>query len=256
MNFLNDLFSLKGKVAIVTGSSKGIGREIAIAVAKAGADVALVARNEKELNSVVLEIKELGQQALAVPVDLLETSRIENEIKKINDYFGHIDILINNAGANVPKPATEVSVDDWDRVLDINLKSTFFVTQAVSKYMLPSKKGKVINMSSQMAFVGFYKRAAYSSSKGGLNQLTKALAIEWADHNINVNSIAPTFIKTPMTEPMFQDKEFLGEVMARIPLGRLGETKDLIGAVIYLASPASDLVTGHTLVVDGGWTVW
>lgn len=256
MAFINELFGLTGKVAIVTGASRGIGKEVAIALAKAGADVALIARNEKELNEVEQEIKQFGRNVLSVPMDLLEIDLMSTKIEQIHDYFGKIDILVNNAGINIPKPALDVTEEDWDKVLDINLKSTFFLCKTVAKYMIPNKNGKIINMSSQMAFVGYYKRAAYSSSKGGLLQLTRALAIEWSKHNINVNSIAPTFIDTPMTKPMFEDEVFLDDVLKRIPLGRLGKMEDLFGAVIYLSSTSSDMVTGHTVMVDGGWTVW
>ncbi|MDW0116214.1 glucose 1-dehydrogenase [Sporosarcina thermotolerans] len=256
MEFLTELFGLNGKVAIVTGSSRGIGKEVAISLAKAGADIALIARNEEDLNEVAREIEKHGRKALSVPMDLLNINEMEDKIKKIHTHFGKIDILVNNAGINIPKPALEVTEEDWDKVLDINLKSVFFLCKTVAKYMIPNNEGKIINMSSQMAFVGYYKRAAYSSSKGGLLQLTKSLAIEWSKYNINVNSIAPTFIETPMTKPMFEDKAFLEEVLNRIPLGRLGKIEDLFGAVIYLSSSSSDMVTGHTVMVDGGWTVW
>lgn len=256
MNILEDLFSLKDKVVIVTGASKGIGKELAIALAKAGANVALIARNEEDLNALTKELKKIGSDAYAVSMDLTKVEGIPSGIKKIHDYYGKIDILVNNAGTNIAVPAIEVSESDWDRVLDINLKSAFFISKSVAEYMIPRNKGKIINMSSQMALVGYYKRAAYSSSKGGLMQMTKALAIEWASHNINVNSVAPTFIETPMTKPMFEQEDFLEEVLSRIPMKRLGKAEDLFGAVIYLSSEASNLVTGHTLVVDGGWTTW
>ncbi|ARD49751.1 2-deoxy-D-gluconate 3-dehydrogenase [Sporosarcina sp. P33] len=253
---MKELFNLTDKVAIVTGASKGIGREIALALAKCGADVALIARGEKELIEVSKEIEELGRKSLVVPLDLMNIEEIDEKVELIQKHFGKIDILINNAGLNIAKPALEVTEEDWDLVLDINLKSVFFISKAVGKHMIPNKQGKIINMSSQMAFVGFYKRAAYSSSKGGITQMTKALSIEWAEHNVNVNAIAPTFIKTPMTESMFEEEGFQEEVLNRIPLKRLGKVEDILGAVIYLASPSSNLVTGHTLVVDGGWTAW
>jgi NAD(P)-dependent dehydrogenase (short-subunit alcohol dehydrogenase family) len=256
MEFINELFGLDGKVAMVTGASRGIGKEVAIALAKSGADVALIARNEDELNEVAKEIEQLGKRALSVPMDLLNVDGMADKIEEIYNHFGRIDILVNNAGINITKPAVEVTEEDWDRVLDINLKSVFFLCKNVAKYMIPNREGKIINMSSQMAFVGYYKRAAYGSSKGGLLQLTRNLAIEWSKYNIKVNSIAPTFIETPMTKAMFEDEEFLKDVLNRIPLGRLGQTKDLFGAVIYLSSSASDMVTGHTIMVDGGWTVW
>ncbi|OUM99621.1 MAG: 2-deoxy-D-gluconate 3-dehydrogenase [Paenibacillaceae bacterium ZCTH02-B3] len=256
MDILRKLYSLEGKTAIVTGASKGIGRAIAVALAQAGADVAVVARSEKELAEVADEIGRLGRNVLAVSMDLFQVRDIPEKVDAIHRHFGKIDILVNNAGMNIAKPAMEVTEEDWDKVLDLNLKSAFFMSQAVARHMIPRNRGKIVNMSSQMAFVGYYKRAAYCSSKGGLSQMTKALAIEWAKHRINVNAIAPTFIETPMTRPMFEDKSFLEDVLSRIPLGRLGTESDLFGAVIYLSSDASDLVTGHTLTVDGGWTVW
>lgn len=256
MDIVRQLFALDGSVAIVTGASKGIGREIAIALSKAGADVALVARDKDQLLEVCREVEALGRKAFPLALDLTDYESARIMADEVHSYFGKIDILINNAGMNIPKPALEVERQDWERVINLNLNSVFFSCQAVGKYMTAIKRGKIINMSSQMALVGYFKRAAYSSSKGGVMQLTKALAIEWAQYNINVNAIAPTFIETPMTRPMFEDADFLNDVLGRIPLGRLGKTDDLFGAIIYLSSPSSDFVTGHTLTVDGGWTVW
>ncbi len=253
---LNQLFNLKGKIAIITGGSKGIGKDLAKLLAQAGANIALIARNKKQLEEAAHEIEQTGVNVLPVSFDLTKVEDTPNVIEDIYNHFGKIDILINNAGINVAKPAVELSSQDWDTVLDINLKSVFFTSQAVGKFMINQKKGKIINMSSQMAFVGYYKRAAYSSSKGGLTQLTKALSIEWAPYQINVNAIAPTFIETPMTKSMFEDENFKLEVLNRIPLGRLAKTEDLFGGVLYLASHCSDMMTGQTLVVDGDWTVW
>ncbi|WP_330219535.1 glucose 1-dehydrogenase [Peribacillus muralis] len=253
---LNQLFNLNGKVAIITGASKGIGKDLAIMLARAGSDIAIIARNEEQLEEAAHEIERVGVKVLPVSFDLTKVEDTAHVMERIYKHFGRIDILINNAGINVAKPAEELTPQDWDKVLDINLKSVFFTSQAAGKYMIDQKKGKIINMSSQMAFVGYYKRAAYSSSKGGITQMTKALAIEWAPHQINVNAIAPTFIETPMTKQMFEDETFKREVLGRIPLGRLAKTEDLFGGVLYLASSSSDMMTGQTLVVDGGWTVW
>lgn len=249
-------FDLTDQTAIVTGASKGIGREMALLLAECGANVALIARSKEELDEVSREIEEMGRKSLPISFDLINTNEIEEVIGRIYKHFGRIDILINNAGINIPKPAEEVTIENWDLIMDINLKSVFFTSKAVGKYMKERNKGKIINMSSQMAFVGYYNRTAYSTSKGGITQLTKALAIEWASNNINVNAIAPTFIETPMTKIMFEDQEFKNEVLNRIPLGRLAKTEDLFGAIIYFASGASDMVTGQTLIIDGGWTVW
>jgi len=256
MDLVRQLFGLDGKIAIVTGASRGIGRDIALALARAGADLALVARDREQLEEVRREVERIGRRAFPVALDLTEDGAAARMADQVHDHFGTIDILVNNAGMNIPKPALEVERQDWERVIDLNLSSVFFSCQAVGAYMAANKRGKIINISSQMALVGYFKRAAYCSSKGGVMQLTRALAIEWAQYNINVNAIAPTFIETPMTRPMFEDADFLQDVLSRIPMGRLGKTDDLLGAVIYLSSPASDFVTGHTLTVDGGWTVW
>ncbi len=253
---INHLFNLSGKVAVITGASKGIGKDLAYLLAQAGADIAIVARNKQQLEEAAHEIGQTGVNVLPVSFDLTKVEETAQVMEGIYKHFGKIDILINNAGINVAKPAEVLTSQEWDTVLDINLKSVFFTSQAAGKYMIDQKKGKIINMSSQMAFVGYYKRAAYSSSKGGITQLTKALAIEWAPHQVNVNAIAPTFIETPMTKQMFEDETFKDEVLSRIPLGRLAKTEDLFGGVVYLASDCSDMMTGQTLVVDGGWTVW
>ncbi|WP_311200368.1 SDR family NAD(P)-dependent oxidoreductase [Oceanobacillus kimchii] len=250
------LFDLTGKTAIVTGAGKGIGRSIALMLAANGADVALMARNEDELSDVAKEIETIGQKALPIPVDLTNINEIQGVVDHVHQHFGKIDILINNAGMNIPKPAEEVTEEDWDRINDINVKGLFFISQAVGKYMKEAGKGKIINVSSQMAFVGYYKRSVYASTKGAITQMTKSLSIEWAKHNINVNAIAPTFIETPMTKAMLDDEDFKEDVLNRIPLGRLAKEEDLFGAFVYLASNASDMVTGQTVVVDGGWTVW
>ncbi len=253
---IHQLFSLEDKVAVITGASQGIGSEMAKLLGTAGAKVALVARNEKKLKSLAEEMMAAGHEAMPFPCDITKVEDISVMMKQIYDHFGQIDILINNAGINIAKPEDQVTEDDWDTVLDLNLKSVFFCCQAAGRYMKERKQGKVINISSQMAQVGYFKRAAYCSSKGGVTQLTRALAIEWSSYQINVNSIAPTFIETPMTEKMFDDPTFKSEVLSRIPLGRLAKTEDLFGALLFLSSSSSDMVTGQTLFVDGGWTVW
>lgn len=253
---IGSLFDLSGKTAIITGASKGIGKEFSLLLAENGVNVVLIARNSNELEKVKIQVEKSNGKAITLPMDLTETEKISEAVKEVYKQFGSIDILVNNAGVNIAKPAEEVTAADWDKVMDLNLKSTFFITQAVGKYMKEQKKGKVINISSQMAFVGYFDRSAYSTSKGGLTQLTKALAIEWAEHNINVNAIAPTFIETEMTKRMFEDAAFKNEVLSRIPLKKLSKEQDLFGALIYLSSNASNMVTGHTVIVDGGWTVW
>lgn len=225
-------------------------------LAEAGASVALVARDEQALQETARMIQEKGRSAEPFPFDLTSIGHLDELFGSIYKQFGRIDVLLNNAGTNIPAPAEEVTEKQWDRIHDINLKSVFFACQAAGKWMSEAGRGKIINMSSQMAFVGYYNRAAYSSSKGGITQLTKSLAIEWASDGINVNAVAPTFIETPMTEKMFEDTKFKEEVLARIPLGRLARPEDLFGAVAFLSSASSDMVTGQTILVDGGWTVW
>ncbi|MEN6464412.1 MAG: glucose 1-dehydrogenase [Syntrophaceae bacterium] len=248
-------FKLTGKVALVTGAGRGIGRDIALALAEYGADVAVCSRTPAELDKVRDAIEKLGRRALAVKADVTRITEIQGLVDKVAGAFGRIDILVNNAGINIPQFAVDVTEEAWDRIMDINLKGLFFCAQAVGKVMIAQKGGKIINISSQTGTVAIPKRAAYCASKGGVNQLTKLLALEWAEHGINVNAVAPTFIETPFTEPMFRDKEFRRFVDENIPLGRVGKPSDVTGAVVYLASSASDLVTGLILLVDGGWTI-
>nr|WP_303968615.1 glucose 1-dehydrogenase [Sporosarcina ureae] len=253
---MQSIFNLTGKVAVVTGASKGIGRDISLLLAEAGVDLAIIARSKNELDELSQEIQAKGRRVLPVSADLMDISSIPNIVDQIIRKYGRIDILINNAGINIPKPALETTEQDWDMVTDLNVKSLFFLTKEVGKHMCKQESGKVVNITSQMAFVGYYDRSVYCASKGSVTQMMKALAIEWAPHQINVNAVAPTFIETPMTKKMFQDPAFKEEVMSRIPLGRLAKSEDLFGAILYLSSGASDMVTGHTVVVDGGWTVW
>src|SRR5699024_10394909 len=208
---MGSIFDLSGKTAIITGATKGIGKEFAFLLARNGVNVALIARHTDLLEEVKEQIEKFDGNAYVLPMDLTETSKIIKAVEEVHEQFGSIDILVNNAGLNIAKPSEELTINDWDKVMDLNLKSTFFMTQAVGKYMKYQKRGKVINISSQMAFVGYFDRAAYSTSKGGLTQLTKALAIEWAEHNININAIAPTFIETEMTRKMFEDRAFKNE---------------------------------------------
>jgi len=254
MEPIHSEFDLSGKVAIVTGAGRGIGYHIALALARYGSDMVLCSRTASELEAVAEEIKKLKRRVIVRKMDIRKASEIQEMADDAVDAYGRIDILVNNAGINIPQWAVDVSEDAWDNIMDTNLKGLFFCAQAVGKVMLHQKSGKIINVSSQAGSVGLLQRAAYCSSKGGVDQLTRVLAIEWAPHNVNVNAIAPTFIETPFTEPMFKKEGFKDYVLGNIPLGRVGKPEDVIGAVIYLASGASDLVTGHTLLIDGGWT--
>lgn len=247
-------FDLSGKVAIVTGPGRGMGYHIALALAKYGADLVVCSRTLSELEKVRAEIEKLGRKVLVQKMDVTKIPEIHVMVEESVKAFGHIDILVNNAGINITQWAVDVTEEAWDKIIDTNLKALFFCAQAVGKVMIQQKKGKIINVSSQTGTVGIPQRAAYSSSKGGVNQLTKVLAIEWAQYNINVNAIAPTFIETPFTKPMFEKEGFREYVLGNILLGRIGQPQDVVGAVIYLASEASNLVTGHVLLIDGGWT--
>jgi NAD(P)-dependent dehydrogenase (short-subunit alcohol dehydrogenase family) len=236
-------FDLSGKVAIVTGAGRGMGYPIALGLARYGADLVLCSRTVSELEKVKTEIEMLGRRALVQRMDVTRIPEIGAMVEATLKTFGHIDILVNN-----------VTEEAWDKVFNTNLKGLFFCTQAVGKVMIRQKNGKIINVSSQSGVVGLLQRAVYCSSKGGVNLLTKVLAIEWAKYNINVNAIAPTFIETPFTKPMFEKEGFKEYVLGNIPLGRVGKPEDVVGGIIYLASGASDLVTGHILLIDGGWT--
>jgi NAD(P)-dependent dehydrogenase (short-subunit alcohol dehydrogenase family) len=247
-------FDLSGKVAVVTGAGRGMGQPVALALARYGADLVISSRTISELEKVKVEIEALGCRALIHRMDVTKIPDIHAMVEAALKTFGHIDILVNNAGVNAPQWAEDVTEEAWDKVLNTNLKGLFFCAQAVGKVMIRQKKGKIINVSSQSGVVGLLQRAAYCSSKGGVNLLTKVLAIEWAKYNINVNAIAPTFIETPFTKPMFEKEGFRDYVLGNIPLGRVGTPEDVLGAVIYLASEASNLVTGHILLIDGGWT--
>jgi 2-deoxy-D-gluconate 3-dehydrogenase len=246
-----------GKVALVTGAGSGIGQASAIALAQAGADVAVTELPGKEdlAQETTKQIEAAGRRALVVSLDVTRLPMIGEAVDQVVRQFGKIDILVNNAGINIPRLALDVTEEDWDRVLDVNLKGLFFVAQAVGqKSMVIGSGGKIINIASQNGVIGYFYRAAYCASKAGVVNLTRVLALEWAKYKINVNAIGPTFVETPLTRPMFENAEFKADVLSRIPLARLGKPEDIAGAVVYLASPAADLVTGHTLLVDGGWT--
>lgn len=249
-------FSLTDRIAIVTGAGRGLGRAIAEGVAEAGAHVVAVSRTPEELEATAQAVRDLGRQALVVPADVTRIDDIDRVVERTLAEFGRIDILVNNAGINIPQFAVDVTEEAWDAIMDVNLKAPFFLCQRAGKVMMEQRKGKIVNLASQMALVGLHKRSAYCASKGGMVQFTKVLAIEWATTGVNVNCVAPTFIETPFTAPMFADKEFREEVVRRIPMGRVGQPRDVVGAVVYLASDASNLVTGHTLLVDGGWVAW
>ena len=247
---------LEGAHALVTGAGRGIGRGCALALADAGASVTLAARTPVELEQVASEIAAAGGRAFVCPAD---TSVAEQADAAVAAAAGHGDlsICVHAAGTNRTGPTHEYDIDDFDLVLAANLRSTFLVCRAMGRSLLErDREGSIVNVSSQMGSVGYPGRAAYCASKHGVNGLTKALAVEWAPQGIRVNAVAPTFIRTPLTEGMFADDAFREDVLRRMPLGRVGEVEDVAAAVVFLASPAARLVTGSVLLVDGGWTAW
>jgi 2-deoxy-D-gluconate 3-dehydrogenase len=248
------LFDLTGKVMVVTGAGRGIGRAIALVAAEAGADLALGSRTVAELEAVAAEAKPHGRRIRSLPLDVCDRASIDRFVAETLAAFGRIDVLVNNAGTNRLKPALEVTEEDWDLILDTNLKGLFFLTQAVARGMIERKSGRIINIASQAGLVGGPIRAPYCASKGGLINLTRALACEWAPHGVTVNGVAPTVTRTPLAEKAMENPIFRESVERNILVGRLAEPTEIAAAVIYLASDAAAMVTGHTLAVDGGWT--
>ncbi|MCG6881006.1 MAG: SDR family oxidoreductase [Deltaproteobacteria bacterium] len=254
MNFPS--FSLAGKNAVLVGAGRGIGYTLALGLAQAGADVVVASRTITELEDLAGRIRHMGRRCLPHPVDVQKLNSIEALQKAAETELGPVDILVNNAGGNVNQSALEVTEESWDLILNTNLKGLFFCSQTFGRQMLNRGRGKIINISSTFGLVGFKNRASYASSKGGVTQLTKVLAIEWSKSGVCVNAIAPTAVHTPMNEKLFSDPEWRKDVLSRIPIGRFCEPVDLVGPMVFLASSASDMVTGITLPVDGGWTAW
>lgn len=252
---LMDRFSLEGKNIIVTGASKGIGYGVAKELAKTGARVALVARSRSLLEACKKEIEEAGGQADVFIADLRNVESIRSCVKEIEMAYGKIDGLFNNAGMGNPIPAYDITEDDWDEMMDLNLKGSFFFAQAVASSMRNTGGGKICMMSSQASVVAIPKESIYCASKGGMNMLTKVLAVEWANDNINVNAVGPTFVYTPGTKERLDDPIFHESIVSKIPLHRIGTIDDVTSAVIYYLSDASSMVTGTLLLVDGGWTL-
>ncbi len=250
-------YTLQGKQACITGASMGIGKDVAVSLAHAGADVVIAGKEESEresLNEVARRIRELGRKAEIVIADFQYSQEAVNMGEEVVQLTGGVDILVNNAGTSVVQPSLEVTEEAWDKVLNVNLKSLFFLTQAIGRGMVEKGSGKIINISSLAGMLGLKDHAAYCASKGGLILLTKVLAMEWGPHGINVNAIAPVIVWTPLAEYAWSDPVKKQAMLDKVPLGRFASTMDIAGAVIFLASPASDMINGVTLPVDGGYT--
>lgn len=248
-------FDLSGDVALVTGAARGLGRAIALALAEAGADIGLGLRDVNTGHDLVDEIKSMGRKALQLQMDITRPEQIQGSIDAALKHFGKLDILVNNAGLGPSNLAENVREEDFDLTLAVNLKGTFFTSQAAGRVMIRQKRGRIINLSSQAGFVALATESVYCMTKAAISHLTKCLAVEWGKYNITVNAVAPTFIRTPGTEEALADANFRNEVVHNIAaLHRIGEPSDVTGAVVFLASPAASLITGQTLLIDGGWT--
>jgi NAD(P)-dependent dehydrogenase (short-subunit alcohol dehydrogenase family) len=248
-------FTLNGQVALVTAASRGLGQAIALSLANAGADVALGLRDKNSADELIRQIESMGRRALPLQMDVLQLDQIQSAVSETLAHFGRIDILVNNAGNGTTHLAEDMTEYDFDFTIGMNLKSTFFTSQAVGKIMMRQNYGRIINMSSQAGFVALPTESLYCASKAAVSHLTKCLAVEWGKYNITVNAVAPTFIRTDGTAEALGDPAFHADTLERIAaLHRIGEPMEVAGAVVFLASPAASLITGDTLMVDGGWT--
>jgi len=248
-------FDLTGQVALITGAARGLGRAISLALAHAGADVALGLRDVKADSGLTAEIRAMGRRALPLQMDMTKLEQVRQAVEDAAKEFGRLDILVNNAGLGPENPAEEVREEDFDLTVAVNLKGTFFASQAAGRIMIRQKSGKIINMSSQAGFAALPTESIYCMTKAGIAHLTKCLAVEWGKYGITVNAVAPTFIRTPGTESALADAAFRADTVERIAgLHRIGEPMEVAGAVVFLASPAASLITGETILIDGGWT--
>lgn len=245
---------LTGKTAIITGSTRGIGYGIANGMAQAGANIVVVSRSQADCQRVAAEISSFGVRALPVAADVTNLSEIERLVARTVDTFGSIDILVNNAGTAITKKAEDITEADWDRVLNLDLKSVFFCSQIVGRQMIKQQRGKIINIASILGLVAEKMVLPYCVAKGGVVQLTRALALEWARYNIQVNALCPGYVITPINEEVLKDERVYNHIVKKTAVGRLGKIEDMAGAVVFMASDAADYMTGQTIIVDGGWT--
>jgi NAD(P)-dependent dehydrogenase (short-subunit alcohol dehydrogenase family) len=246
------IFDLTGKVAIITGTSRGLGQYFGRALARAGADLVITSRNINSLEKFKAEIESLGRKALPLELDVCYFDSIQRMVEKAYEEYGKIDILVNNAGCNIRKPALEINWDDWNTVLDTNLRGSFFVAQAVAKKMVPKRYGRIINIGSVTSLFGYAGITPYCASRGGVKQMTMSLADDWGKYGITVNCLAPGWFKTEQNKVLYEDREWVEYICDRIPLKRPGQPDDLDGIIVFLASDESKYITGQTILVDGG----
>jgi NAD(P)-dependent dehydrogenase (short-subunit alcohol dehydrogenase family) len=246
-------FDLSGKAAVVTGATKGLGYAISLALAAAGADIAVVSRTPADCDKVAAEIAALGRRAVSVPADVTDGESVGRLADAVLAAFGKVDILVNNAGTAVTKKAEELTVQEWDRVVDTNLRAVFLLSQAIGRHMIARETGAIINIASVLGMVGEKGVLPYLASKGGVLQLTRGLALEWARHNIRVNAVAPGYVVTPLNEKELSDEKVRARLIGKIPLRRFGTATEIAGAVVFLAADAASYVTGAVIPVDGGW---
>lgn len=246
-------FDLNGKVALVTGAGRGLGEAVALGLAKAGADIAIVDLDIKAAQEVALKAENLGRKAIAIQANVCESNDVKEMVNSVINKFGTIDILVNNAGIQRRNPCIEMTEEDWDAVIDVNLKGAFLCCKEVGKIMVKNRKGKVINITSLLGTVAQPNRGPYAASKGALVQLTKVLALEWAPLGINVNGLGPGYFLTELNKKLMDDKEEFDKLTSKIPMGRWGTLEDIVGPAVFLASEASDYMNGHILYVDGGY---
>lgn len=247
-------FDLQGQIALVTGAARGIGHDCALALAHAGADVALGLRDAQTAQELASEIEAMGRRTLRLQMDVTRLDEIQEAVTSTVNHFGRLDILVNNAGLGPSNLAENVREEDFDLTLAVNLKGTFFTSQAAGRVMIEQKYGRIINLGSQAGLVALPTESIYCMTKAAITHLTRCLAVEWGQYNITVNAVAPTFINTPGTAEALEDNAFRADVLSRIALGRIGEPMEVASAVVFLASPAASLITGDTLLIDGGWT--
>ena len=254
---ISELLRIKGKVAVVTGASSGLGVTFAEALAEGGANLILAARRIEKLNEVAVQMRKLGVKAMPFQCDVSKQEEVQALVNTTIKNFGKLDIIVNNAGVAAMGPSTEMPVEEWNRVVSVNLTGVFLCARTAAKQMIKQGSGKVINIASIYGAVGdVFPAAPYYATKGAVINLTRDLAVEWAPFEVNVNAIAPGFFPSEMTEGIFRESRYTEYITKQTPLGRIGKPDDLKGAVLFLASPASDFVTGQTIFVDGGWTIW